>query len=253
LSEDLSKYYLDLGKGTDKEVTASKLNENLRGFFEDSKDAEGRPILSHMNKMKLALKEAEDHFRSKSQAEYNEFRRDTMPIRKTLTRIEKLKDRKITDKFTAMNLKGELDYIVQLQTMAGAIRGGLDRMNRKVIETHMLNGPIRDVIYKNKRVIGSKNILNVMEEGLAFYKREEIYDLFDRLEKDGLMGIAQDYIWNLIRNRINGFTPARLLEERVMKRVHYFGLVYDSDYDDGKDHMEDDEPGEHGQQTACDH
>lgn len=222
LSNDLAMFSFGRYEGKDGKSAQESIQSSFREMMTD-----------HTKTIRDALSEAEEHFRSKGAAAFNEFQRDTSPLRKTLTRLEKLQDRKITGALSARNLKGEIDTIMELQTMTGVIRGGLDRMSRKILESHMINGSIRDVIFKNNNVVGSKNILNVMDEALFFYRREEAYDLFDKLEEDGLMGVAADYMWNLIRRRLDGYTPAAYINE-AMQRMHYFGLIYDDDYDTGK-------------------
>lgn len=231
------------GKGSSKEVLGA-WNSIFNGVYND--DGSLKEI-STVAKAHNLLKEADDYYKTLGEETYSEFLRDTKPFRKLLDDMESFKENNANifekikneknwgDKATAANLKGKLDYIKERYSREGPIKGGLQRMNRKYAENHLLKGPVAEVIFYNKKVVGSKATLNILEDNLRSYKREDFYDLLTKLEEDGVIGIAADQNWNLIRKRLNGMTPAALAEEGL-KRIHYGGLKIDPDYLPGGEH-----------------
>lgn len=223
ISESLSKYTLgaetqDKAQEALEKVLKGGLNKNT-GKFEPSTLA----------KTRVALQEADDWFKGLGKTDYQEFFKDTKPLRDLLDRFEELKDKKITNETDARWFKGQVDYILESFAREGPIKGPLHNMSRKFVETNFLNGDIKEVIMENKEIVGSKNLLNVMDGALRTYKREDFNDFVDKLETQGVLGVVGDQFWNLFRKRLNGFTPAELVQENL-KRVHYFGMKYDPKY-----------------------
>ncbi len=205
--------------------------------IDDANKRLGR-VVENITKINVALEEMDNWFIELGGNTLDEFVKDTKPLRNLLKDLDKLKDEKITGETQARNLSGKIGLLQKKYAREGQVKGSLDRMNRKFVETHLLNSPLTKVIFSNDKIVGTKNLANVMEEALRTYKREDFYDLIDRLENDGLLHIAADQFWVLFRERLNGFTPARFLKEKL-KRRHYFGLLYDSRYS-----VEDGVPGD---------
>ena len=220
----------DLGKYTFGRANEKRVGSTYKKIFGDEETGN----IGSLGEAKKVLEEADKHFESLGAVAKAEFEKDTKPLRSLLKDIEGLKGSDIKSKPGVINLKGKINLIQAKHASAGAFKGGVNNMNRKFLENHFVKGPMRKIISdpQNSSIVGTRNLLNVSEEALRFYKREDFYDLINMLEKDGVVGVAADVVWNLVRKRLNGFTPASVLGEQL-KKVHYFGLLYDERYGEG--------------------
>ncbi|MFC1756184.1 hypothetical protein ACFLZK_02210 [Patescibacteria group bacterium] len=161
-----------------------------------------------------------------------DFTKDVSLAKRYLEELKNLEKEIVSGKLSTMNLKGTVDLLNGRLARNDIAGGSLDRMGKNIVQEHLLSGDgyARKVIFENKHIIGSKNLINVNDEAAAMLFRQNFNDFIDKLEEDGLIGIIADQAWNLVRKRLDGFTPATVTKE-FMKKTHYFGLIYDPDYD----------------------
>jgi len=223
LNTDLSEYSM-----------GGKTKEDVRKTIKNVLDTSNED--SSLSKLIKIRDEAEAHFDSLGSSARAEFDKNFGPANNMIEDLKKLHEsaQGPLSPIQVKNLKGQVLYFQENYASAGAVKGGLNNMHRRFLENDFLKGPMRDIVFdpRNSAIVGTKRLMNVSEEALRFYKREDFYDLIDKLESDGLLGVAADVVWNRVRARMNGFTPAAKLRESLEKR-HYFGLIYDSDYAQG--------------------
>ena len=129
-------------------------------------------------------------------------------------------------------LKGSVDEMKESFSREGIIIGGLEGMNLDFAENVLLDPEFVDMIYEESSVVGGKSALRIMSTTVKTYRRESTYDIAEKLSEDGVIGIAGDYAWNLFRKRLNGSTPAAVLNNKL-KKTHYLGLKYVAEYGPG--------------------
>lgn len=80
-------------------------------------------------------------------------------------------------------------------------------------------------------LVGMDNSLRVYKIARRYFNSAEAVDIVGHLESGKFV---RNYLYNQqLINRVMGYTPAALSTE-FLKRVHYFGLSYDPDYDNKK-------------------
>ncbi len=229
IEESLSKY--SLAKGVKKNEARDELTKTIDSVLGDH---EG----SSLNKLKGVYRDAEAHFSGLGPSAKADFEKNFRPLRNMINNIEDLKisESGPSGALGVANQRGIISALQKWYSTEGAIKGGLDNMNRRFLENDFLKGPLRGVVFdpSNKDIIGTRRLMNVTDEALRFYKREDFYDLINKLERDGVVGVAADVTWNIVRERFNGWTPAKVVTAQF-KKVHYFGLLYDGDYREGGD------------------
>jgi len=223
LNTDLSNYSMG---GKTKEDVSKTIKNVLDTSNEDSS----------LSKLIKIRDETRAHFDSLGPSAKAEFDKNFKPVNDMIRDLEKLHKsaQGSLSPFQTGNLKGLIGEFQEKYASAGAVKGGHNNMSRRFLENDFLKGPMRDIVFdpRNSAIVGTRRLMNVSEETLRFYKREDFYDLINKLESDGLLGVAADITWNRIRARLNGSTPAAKITEFLEKR-HYFGLIYKDDYAQG--------------------
>ena len=242
--ENKSGYGFGAGAGI-SDVTRD-LSQFSLGTLRDFNDADKNPaemvngtlgrLAGASKKIRSTLTESDTFFEGLSAEELAKFKRETQPLRNLLDKIDGLEKKKIdlnlpklAQQAQANDIKGALLGFQETYARSGIIKGGLDNMNKAFIRKEMINNAaFRDAVYNNDGVVGTKNLLDILDSASDTYTLSEGGDFINTLQDQG-PAIIPDYFYTRVRSRLNGFTPASVVKENL-KKTHYFGLSYQSDY-----------------------